>query len=99
MAGLIYLKNVVTLAIDGSRCVGCGTCITVCPHEVLEMTGGRSGILNRDACMECGACSRNCVPGAITVDTGVGCAVAVINSALGRTGDCCCSLEEQAVER
>ena len=48
-------------------------------------------IQNRDACMECGACSLNCPANAIAVQSGVGCANAVINSMLGRNnGECCC---------
>jgi len=44
----------------------------------------------RDACMECGACSRNCPFDAISVKSGVGCAAAVIGAMLGRTDQPCC---------
>ena len=58
------------------------------------MNNGCAGIENRDQCMECGACSRNCPTEAVTVKAGVGCAAAVINSALGRDGSsCCCVIE------
>lgn len=53
-------------------------------------------IRNRDACMECGACSRNCPANAISVNSGVGCAAAVINSMLGKEGDCCCGPSDAA---
>jgi len=53
--------------------------------------------------MECGACQRNCPPGAITVESGVGCAAAMIRAALmGRVeatcgcdaeSSCCCADE------
>jgi len=96
MDRLIYLKDVVTLALDVEKCAGCGTCTLVCPHAVLTMTDGKAHIVNRDACMECGACATNCPAGAITVQAGVGCAAAVINAALGRTGSsCCCVVEPQ----
>ncbi len=90
MGNLIYLKNVVTLELDQEKCTGCGMCLVVCPHEVLVMNDGHAQIEERDACMECGACARNCPTEAITVQAGVGCAAAVINSALGRQGSCCC---------
>lgn len=90
MGKLIYLKNVVTLELDREKCIGCGMCITVCPHTVLAMNDGHAQIENRDACMECGACAQNCPTDAVTVQAGVGCATAVINSALGRNGACCC---------
>ena len=94
MSDFIYLRDVVTLALDQEKCVGCGMCLIVCPHEVMTMNNGCAGIENRDRCMECGACSRNCPTEAVTVQAGVGCATAVINSALGRDGSsCCCVIE------
>jgi len=94
MENLTYLKNVVTLELDPGKCTGCGTCLAVCPRAVLAMPDGTVEIGNRDACIECGACQRNCPFRAITVKTGVGCAAAVINSFLGRKGSCCCTLPE-----
>jgi ferredoxin len=94
MGQLVYLKDVVTLRLDGEKCVGCGMCLLVCPHAVLGLTNGRVHIENRDACMECGACAQNCPVKAIHVQSGVGCATAVINSALGRkNASCCCTIE------
>jgi ferredoxin len=93
MGKLIYLKDVVTLALDPARCNGCGNCLEVCPHAVFAADGRKVAIVERDACMECGACARNCPRGAIKVRASVGCAVAVINSALGRTSSsCCCAI-------
>jgi NAD-dependent dihydropyrimidine dehydrogenase PreA subunit len=95
--GLRYLKNVTTLRLDPAQCVGCGLCVTVCPQAVLALEGGKAVIVDRDACMECGACAHNCPSAALSVQAGVGCAQAVINSALGRTsGACCCTLEPRA---
>ena len=96
MNRLRYLNNVVTLRLDPEKCIGCGLCTVVCPHAVFRMHEGTAMIVERDACMECGACNRNCPVGAVTVDAGVGCAAAVINSALGRSpGDCCCVIESR----
>lgn len=94
MAELAYLKDVVTLRLDEEKCGGCGTCLLVCPHAVLVPSNGRVRIGDRDRCMECGACAKNCPLGAISVKAGVGCANAVINSALGRqSSSCCCVIE------
>ena len=90
MGELIYLKDVVTLKLDQEKCVGCGMCLVVCPHEVLSMNNGHVRIEKRDLCMECGACARNCPTDAVTVRAGVGCAAAVINAALGRNASSCC---------
>ena len=94
MARLIYLKNVVTLEFDPDKCSGCGTCLDVCPHAVLARSNGKISIVERDACMECGACAKNCLTQALKVRTGVGCAAAVINSALGRNSSSCCCVVE-----
>jgi NAD-dependent dihydropyrimidine dehydrogenase PreA subunit len=93
---LIYLKDVVTLQLDAEKCTGCGMCMVVCPHAVFGMNHRRAAIENRDACMECGACAQNCPAGAVTVQSGVGCAAAVINAALGRNGASCCCIVEPA---
>lgn len=73
-----YLKNVVTLQYDSTKCTGCGRCLEVCPHRVFQPDGKKVKILDHDACMECGACARNCAFDAIEVEQGVGCAAAVI---------------------
>ncbi len=91
MGRMTYLKDVVSLQLDEGKCVGCGTCTEVCPQAVIAINGiGRASIKDRDACMECGACSRNCPTGAFSVQAGVGCAAAVINSMLGRSDAACC---------
>ncbi len=96
MNSLVYLRDVVTLSLDEKKCVGCGVCLNVCPHAVLSLTNGKVEIANRDACMECGACAKNCFAEALHVRSGVGCATAVINSMLGRKkSSCCCSIEPE----
>jgi len=96
MRELIYLRDVVTLRVDRDACTGCGMCLEVCPHGVMEIDEKRVRIRNRDACMECGACSRNCPVGAVSVEAGVGCAAAVINGMLNRqNGACCCTIDPQ----
>ncbi|MEJ2191083.1 MAG: 4Fe-4S binding protein [Nitrospirota bacterium] len=44
---------------------------------------------DRDACMECGACQRNCPSQAVTVNAGVGCASAVLKGFFRRTEPSC----------
>ncbi len=95
MNQFIYLKDVVTLKLAEENCVGCGMCVIVCPHDVFSMNKECAKIKNKDACMECGACAQNCATNALSVQTGVGCAAAVINTALGRDGVDCCVIETQ----
>ena len=87
-----YLKDVVTLQLNADKCIGCGRCLQVCPHGVFRADGRKVCIQDKDACMECGACSVNCLSGAITVKRGVGCATAVMNGWIsGSEPKCNCS--------
>lgn len=96
MEKFVYLKDVASLTLDPEKCIGCGMCTVVCPHGVFRMNNGLAGIFQKDLCMECGACSRNCPTQAVSVQSGVGCAAAVINTALGRdTSSCCCVIETE----
>jgi len=89
MFGLRYLKNVTTLKLDRSLCNGCGICIIVCPHSVFRLSDKKAAIINRDSCMECGACAQNCQDKALTVKAGVGCAYGIIMGKLRGTEPTC----------
>jgi NAD-dependent dihydropyrimidine dehydrogenase PreA subunit len=84
-----YLKNVTTLEFNPEFCTGCLRCIEVCPHEVFRQKGKKVEVINRDSCMECGACMMNCAYSALHVDKGVGCAAAIIFGALNKTEPNC----------
>ena len=43
----------------GSRCIACGTCLSVCPEDALTLTG--SGMVtDQDRCTVCGKCAEVC---------------------------------------
>jgi NAD-dependent dihydropyrimidine dehydrogenase PreA subunit len=96
MQGFHYLSGVATLTYDAELCNGCRRCIDVCPHQVFDMQDKRARVVRKDDCMECGACALNCEPGALTVDSGVGCAAGLIvewwREVTGRkdAGGACC---------
>lgn len=75
-----YKQN--TLDYDVSLCRGCGMCLSVCPHGVFTMSDGKARVERSENCMECGACVLNCPDNAISVDSGVGCATAMIIASL-----------------
>lgn len=79
-----YLPDVVTLRLDVEQCNGCRMCTLVCPHGVFLVSNGKARVVDRDGCMECGACAMNCREGAIYVDSGVGCAYALLKSKLDK---------------
>ena len=75
-----YVSN--TLEYDPDLCINCGMCSTVCPHRVFIPDGKGAQLVNPKACMECGACQLNCPTKAIKVDSGVGCASAMMLAAV-----------------
>jgi NAD-dependent dihydropyrimidine dehydrogenase PreA subunit len=78
-----------TLEYYPDLCVDCGACTEVCPHAVFERADKGVRLANAAACMECGACRLNCPSGAISVQSGVGCAAAMIYAALtGKPEQC-----------
>lgn len=76
----VKVKN--TLKYDPGLCNGCGMCVSVCPHAVFAENGKTALLADPDSCIECGACRLNCPTGAIRVDSGVGCATAMMLAAL-----------------
>jgi NAD-dependent dihydropyrimidine dehydrogenase PreA subunit len=93
MKDLVYLKDIVTLELDQAKCNACGMCVKVCPHAVLAISGKKAHIVNRDYCMECGACQMNCEMNAIAVLSGLGCgcATGIIEGYFGGNSECSCS--------
>lgn len=54
--------------IDLTRCLGCATCVAVCPEQgVLEIVHGQAIVVNGARCQGISACERECPSGAITV--------------------------------
>lgn len=87
-----YQQN--TLQYDQEKCTNCGMCSIVCPHRVFARGDAAAVMVRPQDCMECGACRLNCPSGAIDVESGVGCAYAMIRAALTggeETCDCGCS--------
>ncbi|MBU0702722.1 MAG: ferredoxin family protein [Chloroflexi bacterium] len=85
-----------TLQYDPELCIGCEMCVVVCPHAVFAMNGRVARLADPDSCMECGACQLNCPVGAIVVDSGVGCAAAMISAALRGKKEVSCGPETES---
>ena len=75
-----YKEN--SLRLNQDLCNGCGMCMQVCPHAVFALENKRAFIQYPENCMECGACQKNCPVNAISVESGVGCATAMMYAAL-----------------
>ena len=54
--------------VDLTRCLGCGTCVAVCPEDnVLELVHGQAMVVSGAHCKSIAACARECPVGAITM--------------------------------
>lgn len=96
-----------SLKFNPAQCINCRRCLQVCPHAVFAEGNDHVVLARPAACMECGACALNCPVQAITVQSGVGCAWAMIAAALrgkdmdtecscgGDDGSCCGQVPEQ----
>ncbi|MHB1393529.1 MAG: mercury methylation ferredoxin HgcB [Clostridia bacterium] len=84
-----YIKDVSTLKLDSEKCIGCGICADVCPHQILVINNGKAAVTDKDMCMECGACAKNCPTSAISVECGVGCAIAILNGLFRKSSPTC----------
>jgi NAD-dependent dihydropyrimidine dehydrogenase PreA subunit len=80
-----------TLKFNSELCNNCRFCSAVCPHEVFGRLDGTIYLARQGNCMECGACQLNCPTGALKVDSGVGCASAMIYAALTGKKEATCS--------
>jgi len=56
--------------IELTTCIGCASCVRICPEDVLGIVGGRAAIINGVRCIGHGLCAEVCPVGAITLGFG-----------------------------
>ncbi len=56
------------IAIDDSKCNGCGLCITACHEGALQLMDGKAKLVTDAYCDGLGACLPECPTGAITIE-------------------------------
>jgi thioredoxin reductase/ferredoxin len=56
--------------IDLTSCIGCASCVRICPENVLGIVDGRTAIINGLKCIGHGLCAEVCPVGAIRLDFG-----------------------------
>ncbi len=66
---MFWRKNKYVADIEEDKCVNCGLCVRICPHNALEtavIQGKKMTFINRpENCMECARCVNICPTGAI----------------------------------
>jgi len=53
--------------IDADECTGCGLCVDVCEHKVLDLVDDITAIINAGDCTGCADCAEECPVEAITM--------------------------------
>ena len=53
--------------VDKDKCIGCGTCVAICPVEAISFVDGKAKI-DRNKCIHCGSCEASCPVRAIKLD-------------------------------
>lgn len=53
--------------IDKNKCIGCGTCVAICPVEAISFTSDGKAQIDKTKCIRCGACMASCPVEAIEI--------------------------------
>ncbi|MGL5756022.1 MAG: 4Fe-4S binding protein [Paraclostridium sp.] len=53
--------------IDKEYCVACGSCVKVCPLEIIHIEQGVFAKINEEKCVGCGRCANSCPASVIEI--------------------------------
>lgn len=54
--------------IDNTKCIGCHTCMGICPVAAITVGPDGKCIIDKSKCLSCGTCAAVCPVGAIGPD-------------------------------
>ncbi|WP_193708340.1 4Fe-4S binding protein [Alkalibaculum sporogenes] len=57
------MKNI-KKAVISNQCVACGTCVSICPFNAINIFKGIRAVVDVELCVGCGKCKSAC-PGSI----------------------------------
>ena len=56
------------MKVNQKKCIGCGTCVSICPVEAISFDAKGRAVINQKKCIHCGACASSCPVNAIDFD-------------------------------
>ncbi|PYG84862.1 adenylylsulfate reductase subunit B [Ruminiclostridium sufflavum DSM 19573] len=59
-----------SIKITLEKCIGCGSCVSVCPGSLIEVSGGKAAIYDPKRCWGCASCVKECPVQAIALYLG-----------------------------
>ena len=66
IGGVFRRMDGVSVSLDQSKCIGCGSCSEICFCKAVKMEDGKFAI-SQDTCRGCGRCVEQCPSGAISI--------------------------------
>lgn len=54
--------------VNKSKCIGCGTCVQLCPVNAISFDSDGKAVINEDICIKCGTCEVSCPVSAIKIN-------------------------------
>ncbi|MBP3344631.1 MAG: 4Fe-4S binding protein [Clostridia bacterium] len=54
--------------VDKKKCIGCGTCVAICPVEAISFGTDGKAVIDKTKCIRCGACQASCPVEAIDIN-------------------------------
>ena len=54
--------------VDKNKCIGCGSCVQLCPVNAISFDGDGKAIIDPNLCIKCGTCEASCPVQAIKIN-------------------------------
>lgn len=54
--------------VDKKKCIGCGTCVQLCPVEAISFDEDGKAVIDPKKCIKCGTCEASCPVSAIKIE-------------------------------
>ena len=54
--------------VDKTKCIGCGTCVAICPVGAISFDDEGKARIDRTKCIRCGSCQASCPVEAIDLN-------------------------------